>query len=211
MQAITQNAVTQGKHGVYNAVDYAANPDPTAYAPEDVTFISYTPNNGDCGNSLKVRGATGEHGFCHLEESYIKSGQSKKRGEPLFKMGYTGLTVPAGPNGRHAHQVLNKGGVWVYPPSQVNETFKKEGDGMAWVEDYVLEDYKKNKEIRFLLEKERDEVLYPFVTDVTKALGIPNSADKGLAQTAVQQLRDKADSGDTEAAEKIKQIKEILG
>lgn len=210
MQLPTQNAISQGEHGAFKAVDFRSVPDIYYYAPEDGVIEAVNKNNGDCGYSFNLRGASGVHGFCHNEALYVSNGQEVLRGQKMAKMGYSGKTIPAGPGGRHLHWVYNKGGVWVYPPSQVNETFKKQGDGMAWVEDYVLEDYKKNKEIRFLLEKERDEVLYPFVTDVTKALGIPNTADKGLAQTAIQQLRDKADGGDTEASKKLNQIKEIL-
>jgi murein DD-endopeptidase MepM/ murein hydrolase activator NlpD len=122
MRPITSNKITQGQHGNFNAVDYSAKPDPIAYAPEDVTFVSYG-NNGDCGNNLKVRGASGVHGFCHIEEIYIQPGQTVKAGERLFKMGYTGKTDPVGPNGRHAHQVLNVNGVYIYPLDKINEPF----------------------------------------------------------------------------------------
>lgn len=122
MRPITKNPITQGKHGRYNAVDYSSAPDPIAYAPENVTFVSYA-YNGDCGNNLQVQGATGIHGFCHVETPYIKVGQGVKKGEPLFKMGYNGLTIPAGPAGRHAHWVIRQGNTYVYPPSLINEPF----------------------------------------------------------------------------------------
>lgn len=131
MQAITQNSITQEMHGTWNAVDYSARPDPIAYAPETVTFESFNPNNGDCGRSLYVKGPTGRHGFCHLEgDPFIKPNQTFQRGQPLFKMGYTGKTIPPGENGRHAHWILNKNGVWIYPPSLINEPFIKQGGDM---------------------------------------------------------------------------------
>lgn len=126
MQSISENAITQGIHGKWHAVDISPKPDPIAYAPEDVTFVFFAKANGDCGNALTVRGASGEHGFCHLEgEPFIKSGQTVKRGFSLFKMGYTGKTIPAGEAGRHAHWILRHMGEWVYPPDLINERFKK--------------------------------------------------------------------------------------
>lgn len=132
MQAITDNVITQKIHGNFNAVDYSARPDPIAYAPERVTFVSFIPNNGDCGNSLKVSGASGVHGFCHLEGSpFIKAGQTFERGQPMFKMGFTGKTIPVGEAGRHVHWILSRNGQWVYPPAFINESFIKLGDNMA--------------------------------------------------------------------------------
>lgn len=209
MQLPTQNAVSQGKHGAYNAVDFRSVPDVFYYAPEDGTVNAIARNNGDCGYSFNLTGASGQHGFCHNEEVYVTSGQTVKRGQRLAKMGYTGKTIPTGPGGRHLHWTLNRNGAWVYPPDYVNESFNKQGGNMPYIEQWELDDYKKNKEIRLLLEKERDEVLYPFVTDVTKALGIPNTADKGLAQTAVQQLRDKADKPAGELDVKINGTKYV--
>lgn len=121
MRAPTTNPVTQGKHGSYNAVDYSASPDLNVYAPEDGTISAVVPNNGTCGNSLKMRGATGEHGFCHLESYSVSNGQAVKKGQKIGVMGYTGYTIPAGPAGRHLHWILYKNGAWVYPPSYINE------------------------------------------------------------------------------------------
>lgn len=123
MRPPTGNSITQGKHGRFNAIDYSSSPDPIFYAPEDVTFHAYLLNAGDAGNNLQVNGAHGRHGFAHLEESYIKPGQSKKKGEPLGKMGYTGLTIPKGPGGRHLHWVLLRNGIYVYPPTLITEPF----------------------------------------------------------------------------------------
>jgi len=128
MQKPTNNAVTQGKHGQYNAVDYAANPDINVYAPEDGTISDINPNNGNCGRSFNLQGATGRHGFCHTEEYYVSNGQRVVRGQKLAKMGYTGLTIPKGPGGRHLHWILNRNGIWVYPPDYVNEAFIKQGE-----------------------------------------------------------------------------------
>ena len=124
--AITANEISQTIHGAFNAVDYRSKPDPIAYAPERVTFLSYTENTGACGNNLQVLGVTGRHGFCHVEETYIRPGEVLEKGQPLFKMGYNGLTVPQGPEGRHAHWVILRNGVYVYPPSLIKESFKKE-------------------------------------------------------------------------------------
>lgn len=131
MQAPTQNARTQGQHGAYNAVDYDDQPDPVFYAPEAGTITQYTPNNGDCGNSLRLQGANGLHGFCHLERPLVSVGQQVSRGQPLGVMGYTGYTDPDNvPAGTHLHWILNKGNVWVYPPSLVTEPFTKQGADM---------------------------------------------------------------------------------
>lgn len=120
MIAPTNNGITQGKHGTYNAVDYSSSPDANIYAPEDGTIVSYA-NNGNCGNNLQMNGANGRHGFCHLERATVSAGQAVKKGQVIGVMGYTGYTIPAGPGGRHLHWVLNKNGVYVYPPSFVNE------------------------------------------------------------------------------------------
>lgn len=128
MQSPTQNAISQVKHGAYNAVDFRSVPDVFYYAPEDGTISTINRNNGDCGYSFKLVGASGQHGFCHNEEVYVTSGQTVKRGQRLAKMGYTGKTDPVGPGGRHLHWILNRGGAWVYPPDYVNESFIKEGE-----------------------------------------------------------------------------------
>lgn len=140
MQTISQNPVIQGKHGVYNAVDIGPYPDPDYYAPEDgtVTVVDVVDDDS-CGKRLKLRGATGEHGFCHNEAIYVKVGQEVKRGQKLARMGYTGYTEPDNvPAGTHVHWILSKNGQWVYPPSLVNESFIKQGDAMtaedkAWI------------------------------------------------------------------------------
>jgi len=141
MQAPTQNGVTQGKHGNYNAVDYSSSPDIFYYAPEDGVIESVVRNNGDCGYSFNLRGGSGVHGFCHNEELFVSNGQRVVRGQRIAKMGYTGKTIPSGPAGRHLHWILNRGGAWVYPPSLVNEAFKKEGGEQPMNEGDVINMY----------------------------------------------------------------------
>lgn len=131
MQLISTNGITQGMHGTYNAVDIGPSPDPYYYAPEDgiVTLADSAPGDSTCGTRLKVKGATGEHGFCHNDIIYVKLGQAVKRGQKLAKMGYTGLTDPDNvPAGTHVHWILNINGVWVYPPTKVNQSFIKLGE-----------------------------------------------------------------------------------
>lgn len=126
MQVPTLNRVTQGRHGNYNAVDYSASPDPTIYAPEDGKITAYGAS-GTCGNRLELTAGGNRHGFCHLERPLVKVGQIVKRGQAIGIMGYTGYTIPSGPAGRHLHWVISRGGVYVYPPSLVNEAFIKQG------------------------------------------------------------------------------------
>jgi septal ring factor EnvC (AmiA/AmiB activator) len=125
MQAPTTNRVTQARHGTYNAVDYSARPDPTIYAPEDGKITAYGPS-GRCGNRLELTAGPNRHGFCHLEKPLVRVGQKVKRGQSIGIMGYTGYTRPAGPAGSHLHHVINRNGVYVYPPSLVTQVAKKE-------------------------------------------------------------------------------------
>lgn len=130
MRAPTTNIVTQGKHGTYNAVDYAADPDPNIYAPEDGK-ITFYQNSGDCGNNLHLTAGGNVHGFCHLERATVSVGDQVKKGQVIGIMGYTGYTIPAGPNGRHLHWVIRQGSTYVYPPSLVNETVNQGGSEVA--------------------------------------------------------------------------------
>jgi hypothetical protein len=122
MRAPTTNPVTQTKHGDFNAVDYSYLPDTYFYAPEDgtVTFLQVA---GDCGLNLQVTSGNHRHGFCHLEQSYVAVGEQIKKGQKIGKMGYSGLTIPKGPDGRHLHWVicLIKENKYVYPPDLVDE------------------------------------------------------------------------------------------
>lgn len=125
MRPPTSNPVTQTKHGDYTAVDYSSRPDPNIYAPEDgkVTFYGVA---GNCGNNLQIQSGNRRHGFCHLQEALVSAGQLVRKGQIVGVMGYTGLTIPSGPNGRHLHWVINIGGsTYVYPPSLVTEPFNQ--------------------------------------------------------------------------------------
>lgn len=123
MRPPTANAITQGMHGTFNAVDYSSAPDPDFYAPEDATIVSYA-QNGDCGNNLQMDGPTGRHGFCHVEYINVAVGARVNKGQKLGRMGYNGLTIPAGPAGRHLHWVLRlPNGTYVYPPTKITEPF----------------------------------------------------------------------------------------
>lgn len=131
MQAPTKNPISQGKHGTYNAVDYSPRTRylrrwrPTIYAPSDGKITAYGPS-GQCGNRLELTSKTKRHGFCHLSKPLVKVGQTVKRGQAIGVMGYTGYTIPDGPNGTHLHWViyLLKTKKYVYPPSLVDQTFK---------------------------------------------------------------------------------------
>lgn len=134
MQLISLNPITQGRHGAYNAVDIDNEPDPFYYAPEDgVVTVVDNVDDDTCGKRLKLRGAHGEHGFCHNDTILVKAGDAVLRGQKLAKMGYTGYTVPDNvPAGAHVHWVLNRNGVWTYPLELVDEAFiKLEGGTMA--------------------------------------------------------------------------------
>lgn len=127
MQSPTSNAISQGKHGQFNAVDYRAKDrnnqwNKTFYAPEDGKITAYGVS-GTCGNRLELTAGANRHGFCHLERSLVKVGQTVKKGQAIGVMGYTGYTIPAGVNGSHLHWVIYRNGVYVYPPSLVNEPF----------------------------------------------------------------------------------------
>lgn len=121
MIAPTTNRITQGKHGTYNAVDYSAKPDRNIYAPENGRITAYGAS-GTCGNRLELTSGANRHGFCHLERSLVANGATVTKGQAIGIMGYTGYTIPAGVNGTHLHWVINRNGVYIYPPSLVNET-----------------------------------------------------------------------------------------
>lgn len=127
MRHPTPNDISQRIHGPYNAVDYRSSPDVYVYAPEDMSWHAYLKDAGPAGNNLQMNGASGRHGFCHLEEIYVSPRQSVRKGQRIAKMGYTGLVIPAGPAGRHLHWVIRRtNGTYVYPPSLINEPFQEE-------------------------------------------------------------------------------------
>lgn len=160
MQRISDNDVTQGKHGAYNAVDIGPHPDPDWYAPEDVTVTEiHTKDDNTCGKYIRLKGSTGVHTVCHNEKFYVKVGQKLSRGQKVARMGYTGYTEPDNvPAGTHAHWILNIKGVWVYPLSKVNQKFIKENDmykghsAKYWYDKYQAS-HKNSLKRRSILDK----------------------------------------------------------
>lgn len=114
--------MTQGKHGRFNAIDYSYLPDSYIYAPESGT-ITFYGNAGDCGNNLQLTAGNRVHGFCHLQNALVTVGQKVTKGQKIGIMGYTGLTIPKGPAGRHLHWIIRVGNTYVYPPTLVTEPF----------------------------------------------------------------------------------------
>lgn len=142
MIAPTTNTVSQGRHGQYNAVDYRAkdrseNWNKTFYAPEDGKITAYGVS-GNCGNRLELTAGSNRHGFCHLERSLVSVGQWVKKGQAIGVMGYTGYTIPSGVDGTHLHWVINRNGVYVYPPSLINEIG---GEEMFQTKEEIFEAY----------------------------------------------------------------------
>lgn len=130
MRPPTANPITQKEHSIYKAVDYSGRPDLTIYAPEDGEIVFYELN-GTAGLQIRMQGANGRHGFAHTSPlaRVVKVGDKVKKGDPIGIMGYTGLTVPAGPLGTHLHwTLLSPDGTYVYPPSKVTEPFGGEDD-----------------------------------------------------------------------------------
>lgn len=93
----------------HKGVDFSHSPDPYIYAPE-AGIANYLPGAGTCGNNLQISGATGRHGFCHLSEVYVKTGDRVSEGQKVGKMGDTGYAF-----GVHLHWVLSINGVYVDP------------------------------------------------------------------------------------------------
>lgn len=73
----------------------------------------------------------------------------------------------------------------------------KGAKGMATISDAEYNDLKSWKAQGMLLMKERDENLYPYVNDISDALGIPRRVDKGLALLAIKQFKDAASNPST--------------
>lgn len=132
IQPPTGNYVSQGLHGQYNAVDYAARTSrliplmnsKNIYAVEDGTITAYGLS-GTMGNRLELTSADGARrwGMGHLENTTIKVGTVVKRGQLIGVMGNTGLTSPAGYYGTHLHLVCLTGGKYIYPPTLMNKQF----------------------------------------------------------------------------------------
>jgi murein DD-endopeptidase MepM/ murein hydrolase activator NlpD len=213
MRPPTGNDETQKKHGAYNAVDYSYQPDIYIYAPEDYTFYAYLPNAGDAGNNLQITGATGRHGFCHLEECYIKPGQSGKKGDRIGKMGYTGLTEPKGPDGRHLHWVILQNGVYVYPPDLVTEPFVNTLKGDSVVKPTYTEvlDLFKKYEIGILSEKQQNSYVSQDISVLLKDILQFNYDRRKEAEAKAAQPATTQPDPDGEEYRKLKQsVKKLL-
>ena len=131
IQAPTDNSISQGRHGNYNAVDYRARTrwSPTMnrkniYAVEDGTITSYR-YAGTMGNRLELTSADGKRrwGMGHLERAIVTNGKVV-RGQLIGIMGNTGYTIPSGYYGTHLHLVCLTGGKYVYPPTLMNTPFR---------------------------------------------------------------------------------------
>lgn len=139
IQPPTSNLISQGKHGVYNAVDFSTYKDTAhtiqdknIYASEEGTITAYG-DSGTCGNRLELVSSDGARrwGHCHLEKALVSVGMKVKRGQLIGIMGYTGYTLPDDvPAGSHLHQVCYTGGKYVYPPTLYNVPFSVYSDDM---------------------------------------------------------------------------------
>lgn len=131
IQKPTQNAKSQGIHGLYNAVDYTSwqikylKRRPEVYAVEDGTVTSGVDKR--LGNYIRITSTDGKrrHTFGHLSKFVVKSGKVL-RGQLIGIMGYSGYTIPSGVGGTHLHEVYldlttNK---YYFPPSKVNASFR---------------------------------------------------------------------------------------
>lgn len=133
IQRPTRNYVTQGKHGRYNAVDFAGRSSRyipvmnrrNIYSPEDGKVTAYGPS-GTCGNRLEItsKDKKRRHGMCHLSARKVRVGATVKRGQLVGVMGYSGYTRPSGYFGTHLHWVIRVGSKYVYPLTLVNKTFR---------------------------------------------------------------------------------------
>ena len=130
IQPPTNNTISQGIHGRYNAVDYRARTrwSPTMnrkniYAVEDGKITSYA-YSGTMGNRLELTSTDGRRrwGMGHLERAIVTSG-NVKRGQLIGVMGHTGYTIPKGYYGTHLHLVCLSNGSYVYPPTLINPGF----------------------------------------------------------------------------------------
>jgi murein DD-endopeptidase MepM/ murein hydrolase activator NlpD len=132
IQAPTKNYVSQGRHGKYNAIDYAARTSrwipyfnsKNIYATEDGKITNYG-YAGTMGNRLELTSTDGRRrwGYGHLQKALVKKGAKVKRGQLVGIMGYTGFTIPKGVLGTHLHLVCLTAGRYAYPPTLYNKPF----------------------------------------------------------------------------------------
>jgi hypothetical protein len=78
------------------------------YAPYPCKVKLHVPGdgygNGTFGNHVVLDGGDDfPTTLAHLKRFLVADGYEAKTGDPLGVMGYTGLTRPAGPGGRHTH------------------------------------------------------------------------------------------------------------
>lgn len=150
------------------------------------------------GNYVRITGDGALWNYLHLKSTSVTKGQVLKGGTDDMKVESTGQAQLI------AATTLHK---------QVDDATAK-----AWVGRDIVDLL---TEIEGSADHDRQDKelnAYPgyvaYTHDVNAALGIPNDTpDKGLAQTAVQQLRDKADGGSSNnaaAQAKIDQIKKIV-
>lgn len=190
--------LTQGVSPTHIAYDLAAPAGTPVLAPVTGTVIAIGSNPNYVGGLYVIIREDHPDGWeyytGHHSAIVTTIGKRVTEGQQIARIGQTGTAT-----GPHTHfQIRQRNGGNLMSPQYVYEQRNK-GDGM---------DYKAMYE---LLRKERDEVLYPYVNDISDALGIPRKADKGLAQLAIQQLKDKANKpGTVDRASVLAYINEKL-
>jgi murein DD-endopeptidase MepM/ murein hydrolase activator NlpD len=95
--------VTQGAHW-FNAVDFANGNcgDPVfAAAGGEVQKVSYGTNSGNYVKIVHPNGAITTYG--HLAKTMVAVGEKVSQGQIIGQIGYTGYTIPKGPEGCHLH------------------------------------------------------------------------------------------------------------
>lgn len=172
--------LTQRVSPTHIAHDMAAPTGTPVLAPVTGTVIDIGSNPNYIGGLYVIiredHPDSWEYYTGHHSAILVSPGQRVSEGQVVARIGQTGQAT-----GPHTHfQIRQRNGGNLMHPQFVYEN-RNGGDKNV--------DYKANYE---LLKKERDEVLYPYINDVSDALGIPRKADKGLAQLAIQQYKDKA-------------------
>lgn len=208
-------SLNNGKH---IGVDYSSLPDPFAYAPEDGTVFFYG-EAGTCGNNLQIDGATGRVGFCHLETSYVKAGDRVKKGQKVAKIGYTGYVEPPGKDGAHLHTVLYKNGEYVDIRKYITEPFGSEGEEQVTdiltvriLSAYLLGNTGRDAGFgatKDALSGQIDDELQKYVGRPIKDV-VWEFYDSEQGKKFREFLYNQAYTGNTDAAQKIEEIKKIV-
>lgn|SRR3990167_952525 len=113
----------------HKGVDFSGRFDRNIYAPEGGRIeIVKRPNNGSCGNTIRLYKDNRRHTFCHVADSGFKvtNGQTVKQGQVLGIMGGTGTAVNS--YATHLHWVLTVNGALVDPLKYVTQ---EEGNDMS--------------------------------------------------------------------------------